>query len=64
LVPKGDLRFDMLALKARALARAYRFREAGEAAERALAVKSDWSKPDSHTVEELRHLAGTDVAGS
>lgn len=64
LVPKGDLRFDILALEARALARAYRFHEASDAAERALAVKSNWNRPDAHIIEELKRLAGADVARS
>lgn len=64
LVPKGDLRFDMLALKARALARAYRLQEASDAAESALAVKSNWNRPDSRIIEELKRLASADIARS
>jgi serine/threonine-protein kinase len=59
LFPRGVSRFDMLALKARALARAQRAAEAREAASAALSIEQKWSKPDPRVLDELAQLART-----
>jgi len=57
LFPDGALRFDMLALKARALARARRMPDAGEAARQALALKRKRKNADPAVLDELDRLA-------
>ena len=57
LVPGGALRFDMLALKARALARARRAGEAHDAAQSALALDHGTQTVDQPVIEELQTLA-------
>jgi tetratricopeptide (TPR) repeat protein len=55
--PKAADHFDMLALKARLLARARRFDEAGQAAHAALSLQNGPSAAAAETVAELKQLA-------
>jgi serine/threonine-protein kinase len=64
LFPRGTSRFDMLALKARALARAQHPLEARNAAHDALAIEQKYT-PDADVLDELGQLAkGSGGAGS
>jgi serine/threonine protein kinase/tetratricopeptide (TPR) repeat protein len=62
LFPEGALRFDMLALKARALAHARRMDEARDAAHQALALGQQQKNADPRTLDELGRLADAHVA--
>ncbi|MFI4969168.1 MAG: protein kinase [Lysobacterales bacterium] len=64
LFPHGASRFEMLALKARALARARQTDVAREAAQQALEFAPPQSKTDPGTLDELRRLADKRGANS
>ncbi|MEO8808896.1 MAG: protein kinase [Rhodanobacter sp.] len=57
MFPTGTARFDITALKARALAQAHRNAEAALAAREALAMKARPASPDPGLVDELTRLA-------
>lgn len=57
MFPTGTARFDITALKARALAQAHRTGEAAAAARDALAIKATPAIPDPGLVDELTRLA-------
>lgn len=59
LFPNGVYRFEMLALRSRALARAHRAFEASEAARQALAMENKSFNGDAPVIDELKRLAAT-----
>jgi tetratricopeptide (TPR) repeat protein len=63
LFPLGVMRFDMLALHARALARAQQFDSARATAQQALSIHAP-PRTDARVVEEITRLAGRDTTAT
>ncbi len=63
LFPQGGLRVDILALKARALARANRAGEARVAAESVLSIRQSAETLEPEVIAELRRIAGVARSG-